>query len=174
MDLQLPQPGESLTAIVKLAGMACNINCYYCYEKRKPYPDEAWLTPATLARFLEVCGSRPLRIVLHGGEPLLIGVRRMRALLKVFAAYPGPLELTMQTNGLLLSDAWIDLFDEYFPDIDTAGSQRAPGRLPRPAHLRRDPARHRAAAPARQDDRVVCHRDGSRPGARGRDDGTDR
>jgi radical SAM protein with 4Fe4S-binding SPASM domain len=126
VDLQLPQPGESLTAIIKLAGMACNINCYYCYEKRKPYPDEAWLTPATLARFLEACGSRPLRIVLHGGEPLLIGVRRMRALLKVFAAYPGPLELTMQTNGLLLSDAWIDLFDEYFPDIDIGVSLDGP------------------------------------------------
>jgi uncharacterized protein len=115
-----------LTAVVKLAGMACNINCYYCYEKRKPYPDENWLSPRTLARFLEVSGERPLRIVLHGGEPLLIGVSRMRPLLEVLTAYPGPLELTMQTNGMLLSDKWIDLFDEYFPEIDIGVSIDGP------------------------------------------------
>lgn len=126
MALRLPLPGESLTAILKLAGMACNINCYYCYEKRKPYPDENWLSPSILARFLEVSGDRPLRVVLHGGEPLLIGISRMRSLLETLKNYSGPLELTMQTNGMLLSEAWIDLFDEYFPGIDIGVSIDGP------------------------------------------------
>ena len=126
MKLRLPQPGDSLTVILKLAGMSCNINCYYCYEKRKPYPDENWLSPQTLEAFLNASGDRPLRVVLHGGEPLLIGVARMRGLLEVLCAYRGPLELTMQTNGMLLSEKWIDLFDEYFPDIDIGVSVDGP------------------------------------------------
>ncbi|SDN00584.1 radical SAM additional 4Fe4S-binding SPASM domain-containing protein [Lentzea albidocapillata subsp. violacea] len=126
MELKLPSPADSLTVVLKLAGSACNINCHYCYEKRKPYPDENWLSPETLGGFLAACGNRPLRIVLHGGEPLLIGPRRMRDLLVVLRAYPGPLELTMQTNAMLLTDTWVDLFDEFFPDIDIGVSIDGP------------------------------------------------
>ncbi|MFE9287984.1 radical SAM protein [Streptomyces olivaceus] len=126
MELRLPKSMDSLTVLLKLAGAACNINCYYCYEKRKPYPDENWLSPETLAAFLRFCGKRPLRIVLHGGEPLLIGPQRMRRLLQVLDAYPGPLELTMQTNAMLLSDRWLELFDEFFPDIDIGVSIDGP------------------------------------------------
>ncbi|MBB4965772.1 radical SAM protein [Saccharothrix violaceirubra] len=126
MELVLPRPADSLTVILKLAGAACNINCYYCYEKRKPYPDENWLSPETLGKFLVAAGNRPLRIVLHGGEPLLIGPRRMRPLLELLAGYPGTVELTMQTNAMLLTDTWIDLFDEFFPDIDIGVSIDGP------------------------------------------------
>ncbi|MBP2471860.1 uncharacterized protein JOF53_000732 [Crossiella equi] len=126
MDLVLPRPEDSLTVILKLAGAACNINCYYCYEKRKPYPNENWLSPETLGAFLDAAGERPLRIVLHGGEPLLIGPRRMRPLLERLKAYPGVVELTMQTNAMLLTDTWIDLFDEFFPDIDIGVSVDGP------------------------------------------------
>lgn len=124
--LLLPSSRDSLTVILKLAGSACNINCYYCYEKRKPYPDEQWLSPEVLGKFLSASGDRPLRIVLHGGEPLLIGPKRMRALLELMRDYPGPLELTMQTNGMLLNDVWLDLFDELFPDIDIGVSVDGP------------------------------------------------
>lgn len=126
MELPLPRRSDSLTVIAKLAGAACNINCYYCYEKRKPYPDQQWLSPETLAGFLRACGGRPLRVVLHGGEPLLIGPRRMRGLLEVLRDYPGPLETAMQTNGMLLNDAWLDLFDEFFPNLDIGVSVDGP------------------------------------------------
>jgi uncharacterized protein len=112
--------------ILKLAGDACNINCYYCYEKRRPQDRKQWLEPGVLAKFLESCGDRPLRIVLHGGEPLLVGIKRMRALLEILRGYPGPLEMTMQTNGMLLTDAWIDLFEELCPDIDVGVSLDGP------------------------------------------------
>jgi radical SAM protein with 4Fe4S-binding SPASM domain len=126
MDLLLPEPGDSLTAILKLAGDGCNINCYYCYEKRRPGDDKSWLSAQTLAHFLAAARSRPLRVVFQGGEPLLIGVARMRELLEVMLAYDGPLEVTMQTNGMLLSDAWLDLFDEMCPDIDIGVSLDGP------------------------------------------------
>jgi len=126
MELQLPKQGDPLTVILKLAGDACNINCYYCYEKRKPGSDTRWLDAATLERFLVAARSRPLRVVLHGGEPLLIGQSQMRSLLCTLAAYDGTLDLVMQTNAMLLSDAWMDLFDEWFPDLDIGVSIDGP------------------------------------------------
>ena len=126
MDLLLPQADESLTVVLKLAGEACNINCYYCYEKRRPRDGVGWLSPDLLAAFLRVAHKRPLRIVLQGGEPLLVGIRRMRDLLKVLLTYEGPLEVAMQTNGMLLSEAWLDLFDELCPGLDIGVSLDGP------------------------------------------------
>jgi uncharacterized protein len=123
MELLRPKSDDTIAVIVKLAGDACNINCYYCYEKRKPYGDErSWIEPQTIARFLESCGQRPLRIVLHGGEPLLVGKARMRRILPVLSGYRGTIELGMQTNGLLLDQEWLDLFDDLSPEIDIAVS----------------------------------------------------
>jgi uncharacterized protein len=55
--------------------------------------------------------QRPLSVVLHGGEPLLLGLPGMRHLVeglsKTLRADAG---LHVQTNGVLLSDDFIDLF----------------------------------------------------------------
>lgn len=118
MELRLPAPGETVLAILKLPGEMCNINCHYCYERRKPYPNAVMLNPEVLQHFLDLCGNRPLAVELHGGEPLLIGRRKMRGILKTLRGYPGPMTLAMQTNGLLLDDSWLDLFDELWPDIE--------------------------------------------------------
>lgn len=118
MELRLPAPGEAVLAILKLPGEMCNINCHYCFERRKPYPGAVMLKPDILGKFLDMCGNRPLAVELHGGEPLLVGRRKMRELLKVLRGYPGPMTLAMQTNGLFLDDAWLDLFDELWPEIE--------------------------------------------------------
>src|SRR5689334_10282909 len=76
MELRIPQQGDPLEIILKLAGETCNINCYYCYEKRKPYERAKTLSAADLCAFLHKMGGRPLRLHLHGGEPLLIGLKR--------------------------------------------------------------------------------------------------
>ncbi|WP_406002992.1 radical SAM protein [Streptomyces sp. NBC_00829] len=118
MDLQFPAPGDTLLTILKLVGETCNINCHYCYERRKPYEQALRLSPDTLRRFLNKCGDRPLALELHGGEPLLLPRRRMAQLLEVIRQYPGPVSVAMQTNGTLLDDAWLDFFDEQWPDIE--------------------------------------------------------
>lgn len=128
MKLLTPGPNEPIAVIAKLAGDSCNINCYYCYEKRQPYGDgRDRLTPEVLRLFLAKCGTRPIRVVLHGGEPLVVGKRRMRELLEVLTDYPGPVALAMQTNGLLLDAGWLALFDEVAPAIDIAVSLDGPG-----------------------------------------------
>lgn len=117
MGVRLPRPGEALTVIAKLPGDVCNINCHYCFERRKPYPGAQFLTPAVLARFLTLAGGRPLALTLHGGEPLLLNRSKMTALLAQLRHYDGPITLGIQTNGLLLDNAWLDFFDQEWPGL---------------------------------------------------------
>jgi radical SAM protein with 4Fe4S-binding SPASM domain len=116
--LRTPRPGEPLSVILKLVGDTCNINCYYCYEKRKPYENSAILELATVERLLELADGRPLAIELHGGEPLLYGRNRTAALLRCLKGYRGKIALSIQTNATLLTGEWLDLFLADWPDIE--------------------------------------------------------
>ncbi|HET9773003.1 MAG TPA: radical SAM protein [Acidimicrobiia bacterium] len=131
MALKIPAAEEPLSVILKLPGETCNINCHYCYEKRKPYPSARFLGPDVLRALLRAAGGRPLALELHGGEPLLLGQARLQALLDEVRRYPGPITVSMQTNGTLLSDAWLDFFDDEWPDIEIGvsldGDTRANG-----------------------------------------------
>lgn len=118
MDLLLPNASDTIAVVMKLPGETCNINCHYCYEKRKPYDSAKFLKPELVRRFLALCNGKPLRVILHGGEPLLIGVEPMRAILGTLRDYQGPIRLAIQTNGLLLSERWLRLFDEQWADIE--------------------------------------------------------
>jgi len=115
--LAKPGPEDGLEVIVKLVGESCNLNCHYCYERRKPYDQAKVLDAASLGRFLRLCGGRPLSIGLHGGEPLLVGRDRMRSLFEVFRAYPGRLRLNLQTNATLLDDTWLDFLDREWQEL---------------------------------------------------------
>jgi radical SAM protein with 4Fe4S-binding SPASM domain len=129
MELRIPQNREPLEVILKLAGETCNINCYYCYEKRKPYDKARMLSNEDLGAFLLKMAGRPLRLHLHGGEPLLIGMKRMREILQLLRGYPARIDLGIQTNGMLLNDAWLDLFQECWPNIDIGVSLDGPPEL---------------------------------------------
>lgn len=118
LELRYPSEGSAISVILKLPGETCNIDCHYCYEKRKPYPDSAQLVPETVARFLDLCGGRPLRVELHGGEPLLMKPPLMAELFAVLRRYAGGIHLAMQTNGLLLDDERLRFLREEWPDLD--------------------------------------------------------
>ncbi|HEU0132422.1 MAG TPA: radical SAM protein [Mycobacteriales bacterium] len=111
MNVVTPGGRDPLSVILKLVGETCNINCYYCFEKRKPYESAERLTPELLRTFLSRCGDRPLAVELHGGEPLLLGKEAMRGILRELGRYPGRVQVRMQTNGTLLDDEWLDLLD---------------------------------------------------------------
>jgi uncharacterized protein len=127
--LQLPETDSGVAVILKLAGETCNINCHYCYEKRKPYPGADRLDAATLRRFLQLCGDRPLRVELHGGEPLVVGRERMAALFAEVRRYPAPVTMAIQTNGTLLSDTWIRFLLDEWPDLDIGVSLDGPAAI---------------------------------------------
>jgi uncharacterized protein len=58
--------------------------------------------------------SKPFSIVLHGGEPLLLGASKLSRFCRTLReALPHPCGIHVQTNGVLLSDEIIDVLVRY-------------------------------------------------------------
>jgi uncharacterized protein len=116
VSVEIRQDADSVIAILKLVGQACNIDCSYCYERRKPDQSGA-LTAEEVQRFIDRLGTRKVHCILHGGEPLLIGRRRMAPILEVLRDSPTVASTAIQTNAVRLDTSWLRLFDEYCPDL---------------------------------------------------------
>ncbi|MEW1719740.1 SPASM domain-containing protein [Streptomyces sp. NPDC093109] len=134
----------AVSVVLKLRGETCDIDCLYCFEKRKEAPGGAAITPDQVRHLGRLFGSRPLAVELHGGEPLTIGQDAMAALLDELAAQPAVTRVQLQTNGLRLDERWLDLFDAHYPkltigislDGDGAGNSWRVGYDGRPVYPR--------------------------------------
>ena len=105
----------------------CDLACDHCYVYE--YADDSWrakpraISPATaeaaadrIAEHAARHNMPRVRIVLHGGEPLLLGHKRMRGLLSTLDSKVRrvtKLDLRIQTNGTLLDPQWCNLFAAY-------------------------------------------------------------
>jgi uncharacterized protein len=105
----------------------CNLNCSYCYffhsgdESYKQHPP--FISAETIidtARFLcEGClefGISTLIIDFHGGEPMLQSHEAFDQMCSTFKLYLSDkvnLLFTMQTNGTLVTEKWINLFAKH-------------------------------------------------------------
>ena len=105
----------------------CNLACDYCYVYE--HADQSWrerprsmsraVWQAALARIaghVRRHGLGQVRVVLHGGEPLLFGVDALAELAgAVRAAMPAScrVELAMQTNGVLLDERAVAVLVEH-------------------------------------------------------------
>ncbi len=111
------------TLLVKVASR-CNINCTYCYVYNMG--DDGWkdmpalMSKDTLAALTAAVSqlvadqARPFATVLHGGEPLMLGARRLDFLLRSLRAkLPPSHSLCMQTNGMLLTSEIADICAEH-------------------------------------------------------------
>jgi sulfatase maturation enzyme AslB (radical SAM superfamily) len=105
-----PSEDEPIELILKLPGESCNLNCSYCYEKRQPSKSDGVIGRKTIEQLRKSLGQRPVSIGLHGGEPLLIGLKRMGELLSDLSELLNVRDVKLQTNGTKLDDKWIDLF----------------------------------------------------------------
>jgi uncharacterized protein len=107
------------TVLLKVASR-CNLDCTYCYVFNMG--DETWraqpkrmshaVEGAVIAQLADLASrqSRPFSVVLHGGEPLLLGVVRLNGLLsRLRAALSERHGLHIQTNGVLLTADMIDV-----------------------------------------------------------------
>ncbi|WP_405859534.1 FxsB family radical SAM/SPASM domain protein [Streptomyces sp. NBC_00090] len=109
--------------VLKVHG-ACDLACDHCYVYE--HADQSWRTkPRTMSpavaeqvarRIAEHARSHAIptvRITLHGGEPLLLGVARLRELIRTFRTALDDvvrLGLHIQTNGVTLDEAFLELF----------------------------------------------------------------
>lgn len=107
------------TVLIKVASR-CNINCSYCYVYN--LGDTGWaqmpklISPDTLQATAEALSrllsdqTHGFAVVLHGGEPLLLGPKRMAQVLSTLrAALPSSCTLNIQTNGMLISDEILEI-----------------------------------------------------------------
>ncbi|MFF4650902.1 radical SAM protein [Streptomyces sp. NPDC001380] len=108
---------SAVSVILKLRGETCDIDCLYCYEKRKESPGGARIDARQVRRLTELFRGRPLTVELHGGEPLTAGRDHVADVLGELAAQSSVVRVSLQTNGVLLDGRWLDLFDALYPDL---------------------------------------------------------
>lgn len=117
---------EHLNVVLKISER-CNLACDYCYfffnndQSWKEHPPLINLrTVKKLADFLKAASSdfglRETRVVLHGGEPLMMKPAMFEKLCETLREAEGPdyrLDITLQTNGVLITDEWISVFERH-------------------------------------------------------------
>jgi len=104
----------------------CDLACDYCYMYEMA--DQSWrdrprrmtseIAEHTAMRIGEHARSHRLKdiaVILHGGEPLLAGTDLISYLVSAIRDTAGPavtVEASVQTNGVGLDDAYLDIFDK--------------------------------------------------------------
>ncbi len=108
--------------MAKPAGAACNLDCAYCFFKKKEklYPASNFRMSDEVheAYIKQLFGAHQIpqvTVAWQGGEPTLVGLdffRRSVELQKKYAKPGTRIENTFQTNGILLNDEWCRFFKE--------------------------------------------------------------
>ena len=124
----MPPPWSQLAlhVIAKPTGPICNLNCRYCFylEKESLYGrGESWRMPdETLEAYIrQYIQAQPevvdeIDFAFQGGEPTLLGIdffRRVLRLQKKHAPAGVRIHNSLQTNGVLLDDAWCEFLREH-------------------------------------------------------------
>ncbi len=119
---RIPQIG-TLQIVLKIMER-CNINCSYCYyfnmgdrtanaRPARMSVEVAEQYARWLADGCHELGIGQVSISFHGGEPMMIRARTFDRFCEIFRRAIEPvakLRLTIQTNGTILDDAWIEVF----------------------------------------------------------------
>lgn len=115
------------TYILKIASR-CNLNCDYCFVYNRA--DQSWknqprfMSLETLQnvceRIIEHCKSNKkeeVSIIFHGGEPMLVGARRLEEYILLIKSFLEPasidFKIGMQSNGLLFDEKIGDVLLKY-------------------------------------------------------------
>jgi len=105
--------------IVKITH-TCNLQCNYCYLRHNKPRETSFMAGETFSNCLDAAlrnaraeNLKKINIILHGGEPLLLGITRISDYLDrvrtLEKQYGISIVLGLQTNGLLLDDEYIAL-----------------------------------------------------------------
>ncbi|QNP73399.1 FxsB family radical SAM/SPASM domain protein [Streptomyces roseirectus] len=119
------QPSVTFSQFVVKLHSRCDLACPDCYvyalrdtgwttqPRAMPYRTRE-LTARRIAEHVRAHRPPRARVMLHGGEPLLAGRRRLghfaEALRREWRDVDTPLDLVVQTNGAQLDRSWLELF----------------------------------------------------------------
>ena len=117
-------PPVPLSQFVLKVHSRCDLACDHCYVYEAA--DQSWRgrpmvisdevaaqTAQRIAEHARAHALKTVQVVLHGGEPLLAGRARLERIITALrAATDGVchLDLRIHTNGVLLSEAFCELF----------------------------------------------------------------
>lgn len=119
------QPKPFYTFLLKIASH-CNLNCKYCYmynladqtwvQQPKTMSDQTILQTAKRIKDHAIAHNlSDVRIIFHGGEPLLVGIDYLRKVIEFINKSLQPVKVSygIQSNGILLKKEWIELLSAY-------------------------------------------------------------
>ncbi len=103
--------------MVKPSGAQCNLDCAYCFylhkEELLQQPHKARMSEPVLeqhiAQYIEAHTAAQVVFSWQGGEPTLMGLDYFERIVELQQRYKKPgqaIENDLQTNGILLDDAW--------------------------------------------------------------------
>lgn len=110
------------TLLIKPAGPDCNIACQYCFYacKEDYFGGGAHRMSSGVQEHLVksylACGFEQSSFAFQGGEPTLMGLDFYKRLVELQQQYGQPGQVisnALQTNGILLDDAWGQFLAEY-------------------------------------------------------------
>jgi uncharacterized protein len=114
--------GSGFHVMAKPIGPICNLDCKYCFylEKESLYPQvEKWamredVLETYIRQYIEAHDTPVVSFAWQGGEPTLLGVEYFRRIVELEKKYANGKRIAnaFQTNGVLLNDAWAELFLE--------------------------------------------------------------
>lgn len=110
--------------MAKPTGSVCNIDCAYCFylEKEALYPERNtnWrMSDETLENYIrqhiEAQSGDSVTFAWQGGEPTMMGLPFFYRVIELCKKYAGGKKIAhaLQTNGMLLDDAWARFFAEH-------------------------------------------------------------
>ncbi|PTA68635.1 radical SAM protein [Deinococcus arcticus] len=115
--------GQEPASFILKATAHCNLNCPYCYMfnlRDRSFAGRPRVMPTgvveaaarRIAAQVRRLGRQTASVTFHGGEPLLAGQDWFRDAVAVLreAAPEVAFEFTVQSNGVLLTRDWLDLF----------------------------------------------------------------
>ena len=111
------------TVLVKVASR-CNINCSYCYVYNLGDDNyrrlSKYMSDGTVKALCQSLGALAaaqenlFSVVLHGGEPFLLGPKRLRQFLsQLRGVLPDNYPVSIQSNGMLISNEILDICSFY-------------------------------------------------------------
>ncbi len=117
---------DSIEVVIKITER-CNINCTYCYifnkesSLYKQMPKQMTIqTVKSVAEFLRNgavdTGAKVVRIIFHGGEPMMLPIQTFEDFCEIFIAEissVAAVQFTIQTNGMLVNEEWISVFEKF-------------------------------------------------------------
>lgn len=108
-------------SIIIKSSLNCNLRCKYCYEFGRSHTDvhaklDIDMVENFVNRIANLLPDSHLHWLIHGGEPFMLGIEYYKRFFHILRSsnehYGTDFQTAIQTNGTLLNEDWIELFDD--------------------------------------------------------------